>query len=52
MVTKVGEDSFGKDTTANYIACGISQEGILTTAAAATGLAMINVGRIRMELPA
>jgi hypothetical protein len=43
MITKVGRDSFGKDTMENYVGLGISAAGILQTSDAASGMAMINV---------
>jgi hypothetical protein len=46
MVTKVGADSFGRDTIANYGRLGISEATVLTTPDAATGMAMICVGAL------
>lgn len=43
MVTKVGEDSFGKDYLANYQQLDFDTRYVLTTAAAATGVASIFV---------
>lgn len=43
MVTKVGTDSFGRDTASNYARLGISGDTVLTTPDAATGMAMICV---------
>ncbi len=44
MVTKVGADSFGRETIANYLKHGISDVSVLTTPDASTGMAMICVG--------
>lgn len=44
MVTKVGTDSFGRDTASNYTRLGISGDTVLATPDAATGMAMICVG--------
>ena len=43
IVTKVGEDSFGRDTRANFVAHGVCDEHVLSTSEGPTGVAPISV---------
>ena len=43
MVSRVGDDSFGRDTLANYAANGVSTEHVRVTEGQATGVAQITV---------
>jgi len=46
MITKVGQDTFGRDTIKNYSDQGININGVLVTTSAPTGVAPITVNTI------
>jgi ribokinase len=46
MVTKVGDDTYGKDTIDNYKANNIDTKHVLTTSEVSSGLAPITVDKV------
>jgi len=46
MITKVGQDTFGRDTIKNYNDLGINTNGVLVTNSAPTGVAPITVNTL------
>lgn len=43
MIVKIGQDAFGVQMKENFLKCGISEEYILVTSEAASGVAPIAV---------